>query len=101
MWYNPIMVKIIGNDIWRGGEKVGWIEGDYVRDRDGKKLGYFQDKYVYDMDARKIAYIEEDSLISQGSGSEAKIHLDQVAENVEGGVLPEIGKCAVYVLLGD
>ena len=35
------MVKIIGNDIWRGGEKIGWIEGDYVRDRDGKKLGLF------------------------------------------------------------
>jgi hypothetical protein len=53
------------------------------------------------MDSHKIAYIQEDFLISQGSGSEAKIHLDQVAENVEGGVLPEIGKCAVYVLLGD
>jgi len=53
------------------------------------------------MDGRKIAYIEEDYLISEGSGTEAKIRLDQVAENVQGGVLPEIGKCAVYVLLGD
>jgi hypothetical protein len=95
------MVKIIGNDVWRGGEKVGWIEGNYVKDRDDKRLGYFRDRFVYDMSDHKIAYIEQDYLISEGSGSEAKIRLDQVAENVEGGVLPEIGKCAVYVLLGD
>ena len=101
LWYNPIMVKIIGNDIWRGGEKTGWIDGDYVRDRDGKKLGYFQANYVYNMDGHKIAFIQEDYLISEGSGSEAKIRLDQIAEEVQGGVLPEIGKCAVYVLLGD
>ena len=93
------MLKIIGNDVWRSGEKVGWIEGDYIKDRDGKKLGYFQDKFVYDVNARKIAFIEEDYLVSQGSGSEAKINLDKVAEEVEGGVLSEIGKCAVYVLL--
>jgi hypothetical protein len=95
------MVKLIGNDVWRAGQKVGWIEGDYVKDRDGKKLGYFQDKYVYNLDGRKIAFIEQDYLISEGSGSEAKINLDQIAENVQGGVLSEIGKCAVYVLLGD
>ncbi len=94
------MVKLIGNYIWRGGEKVGWIDGNHVRDYEGKRLGYFQDKYVYNMDGRKIAYIEEDYLISEGSGTEAKVRLDQVAENVQGGVLPEIGKCAVYILLG-
>jgi hypothetical protein len=95
------MIKILGNDLWRNGEKIGWIEGDHVRDRDGKKLGYFQDRFVYDMSGHKLAWIEEDYLVSQGSGSEAKIRLDQVAEEIEGGVLPELGKCAVYVLLGD
>ncbi len=25
------MVKIVGNDIWRGGQKVGWIDGDHIR----------------------------------------------------------------------
>jgi hypothetical protein len=95
------MVKLIGNDVWRGSEKIGWIEGDYVRDRDGKRLGYFQSNYVYDADAHKIAFIEGDYLISEGSGSEAKIGLDKIAEEIQGGVLSEIGKCAVYVLLGN
>ena len=72
-----------------------------VRDRDGKKLGYFQDRFVYDMDAHKIAYIEGDYLVSEGSGSEARLNLEKVAEEVQGGVLSELGKCAVYVLLGD
>ena len=94
------MVKIIGNEIWRSGEKIGWVEDDHIRDRAGKRLGYFRDRFVYDMDDHKIAYIEQDYLISQGSGSEAKIRLNEVAENIEGGVLSEIGKCAVYVLLG-
>ena len=95
------MIKILGNDLWRNGEKIGWIEGDHVRDRDGKKLGYFQDRFVYDMSGHKLAWIEEDYLVSQGSGSEAKLRLDQVAEEIEGGVMPELAKCAVYVLLGD
>ena len=95
------MVKLIGNDVWRASEKIGWIEGNYVRDRDGKRLGYFQDQYVYDANARKIAFIEGDYLVSEGSGSEAKIRLNQIAEEVQGGVLSEIGKCAVYMLLGD
>ena len=95
------MVKLIGNDVWRSGEKIGWIEGSHIRDRDGKKLGYFEDKYVRDLDGHKIAFIEQDHLVSQGSGSEARIHLDRVAEEVQGGVLSEIGKCAVYVLLGN
>ncbi len=95
------MVKLIGNGIWRAGEKIGWIDGNYVRDRNDKRLGYFQDKYVYNADGRKIAYIDQDYLVSEGSGSEAKVHLEDIAENVQGGVIPEIGKCAVYVLLGD
>ena len=95
------MIKIIGNDIWRSGQKIGWIDEHYVRDRDGKRLGYFRDRFVYDMNDHKIAYIEQDYLVSEGSGSEAKIRLEKMAEEIEGGVLPEIGKCAVYVLLGD
>ena len=93
------MVKIIGNDIWRGGEKIGFIEGSHIRAHDGHRLGYFEGKYVYGQDGNKVAQIEEDHLISYGGNS--KIPLDRVSESIEGGVIPEIGKCAVYVLLGN
>jgi hypothetical protein len=93
------MVKIIGNDIWRGGEKIGWVEGARIRAHDGTKLGYFEGNFVYGEDGHKLAYIEGDHLVSYGS--DTKIPLEKIAEEIEGGVLPEIGKCAVYVLLGD
>ncbi len=95
------MVKLIGNDVWRSGEKIGWIDGDHVRDRNGKKLGYFQGTHVYDASGHKLAFIEQDHLVSHGSGSEARIDLERIMEEVRGGVLSEIGKCAVYVLLGN
>ncbi len=96
------MIKIVGNEIWRAGEKIGWIDGDHVRAHDGRKLGYFHDRFVHGEDGRKLAYIEGDDLVSYGAGSgEGKVPLEKVSEAVEGGVLPEIGKCAVYVLLGS
>ncbi len=95
------MIKIEGNDLRRGGEKIGWIEDRHVHARDGKKLGYFDNKYVYDAMGRKLAYVEGDHLVSYGGGGESKVHLEKVSEAVEGGVMPGIEKCAVYVLLGE
>lgn len=93
------MLKIIGKDIWRAGEKVGWIEGDHVYAHDGRKLGYFDADHVYGADGRKLAYVQGDHLFSYGGNS--KVPLEGVSEEIEGGVLPEMGKCAIYVLLGD
>jgi len=95
------MIKIIGNDIWRGGQKIGWIEEHHVRAHDGRKLGYFEGNFVHGEDGRKLAYIEGDYLFSEGGSSGSKLPLEKVSEGIEGGVLSEIGKCAVYVLLGD
>lgn len=95
------MIKFVGNELWRGGQKIGWIEGNHVRAHDGKKLGYFDDHYVYGEDGHKLAYVEGDFLISYGaSGDESKVRLETVSEAVEGGVMSGIQKCAVYVLLG-
>jgi len=92
------MVKIVGNDIWRSGEKIGFIDGDHIRTHDGHRIGYFEGNYVYNQDGNKTAEIENGYLVSYGGN--ARIPLDKVNESIEGGVLPEIGKCAVYVLLG-
>jgi hypothetical protein len=93
------MIKIVGNDIWRGGEKVGFIDGNYIRAHDSRKLGYFEDRFVYSEEGHKLAYVEGDHLFSEGGS--ATVPLERVNEEIVGGVLPEIGKCAVYVLLGD
>ena len=88
----------MGNDITRAGEKIGWIEGNHIFAHDGKKIGYFAENYVYDVNTQKIARIEGDFLISMGA-REARTKLEQVNEEITGGVLPEIGKCAIFVLL--
>jgi len=93
------MIKIVGQELWRGGEKIGWVEERHIFAHDGRKVGYFENNFVYNMDGHKLAYIEGDHLISYGSNS--KVGLEHVNENIQGGVLDELGKCAVYVLLGD
>lgn len=97
--YNYFMLKITGNDIWRSGEKIGWIEGNRIRARDGKKLGYFEGNFIYGEDGWKVAYVEGDHLFSDGGN--VKVPLEKISEEIEGGMLPETGKCAIYVLLGD
>jgi hypothetical protein len=93
------MIKIVGTEIWRGGQKIGWIEGHHVRAHDGKKLGYFEGDHVYNEEGHKLAYIEGDYLISYGSN--IKVPLEKVSEEVEGGIGPGIDKCGIYVLFGD
>jgi hypothetical protein len=101
-WYNEHMIKIVGNEIWRGGEKIGWIEDAvHVRAHDGTKMGHFEDKFIYDKEGKKAAYIEGDFLFAEGGNAETKIPLDKVAEDIVGGVIPDGVRAAIYVLLGS
>ncbi|MDE2001794.1 MAG: hypothetical protein KGI60_04505 [Patescibacteria group bacterium] len=92
------MIKVIGHDLWRGGQKIGWAEENHVFAHDGKKLGYFSENHVFDVTGRKLAYVEGDHLYADGS---SRVSLETINENIVGGVLPEMAKCAIYVLLGD
>ena len=93
------MIKITGNDVWRGGDKIGYIEENRIYSHDGVRLGYFEGTHVYNKDADKTAYIENDHLINYTGGS--SVSLETINEKIQGGVLSEIGKCAIYVLLGS
>ncbi len=91
------MVKIEGNDIFRDGSKIGWVDGNHIWNRDGKKVGYFEENYIYNMGGDKMAYLEGDSLYAGNGGD--KISLDNINQGMSGGVLPDIAKCAIYILL--
>jgi hypothetical protein len=92
------MLKLIHNDILRDDEKIGYLEGNRVWSHDGKKLGWFEDNRIYDGDAQKVGYIEGDYLYDQGGNR--KGHLEEITESIEG-ALPDLGKCAIYILLGN
>ena len=99
--YTDDMVKLIDKSIYRGGEKIGWIENDHIFNHSGEKLGYFEGHSIYDHSGHKIAYIENDFLVPQGGSSTSKVRLEDVAGDVTGGVIPEIARAAIYILLGS
>jgi hypothetical protein len=92
------MLKLLGNEIYRAGDKIGWLERNHVFARDGRKLGYFDSVRVYSADGDKIAYVEGDTLYDAAGNPKAPLEL--VSEAIEG-VLGAVGKCAVFVLLGS
>lgn len=97
------MIKLNGNEIWRGGEKIGWLDGHHICDRGGKRLGYFEDKFVFHEDGHKLAVIQEDFLVPYGAADTDmdKVRLGKIAEDVTGGVIPELARAAIYILLGS
>ena len=97
--YNDVMIKIVGKELWRGGKKIGWVEDKHIRSSDDTKLGYFSDNTIYGEDGHKLAAIKGDNLYAYDSDQE--IPLETISEKVQGGVLPEIVRCAAYVPLGD
>ncbi len=91
----------MGHELWRGGEKAGYIYENHVVTHDGKKLGYFSGEFVYDIGGHKLAHIDGNHLYSYGRGDEEKIDLEKINEVIVGGTYPQIVKCAIYVLLGS
>ncbi len=91
------MIKMLGNDIYRNDEKIGWIEGNHIYAHDGKKIGYFDSQHIYGPDGDKVAYLDSQDLYD--AAGNRKAHLEDVAAEIEG-ILPNSAKCAIYALFG-
>lgn len=92
------MIKIIDNKIFRDGEKIGWIEGQHLRDQSGNKVGYCQDNFIYNEGAHKVAYIHENELVLENG--EPSVLIEKINEEVEG-AYSLLMKGAVWVLFQD
>jgi hypothetical protein len=95
--YTENMIKIVGNDIMRSGKKIGWFEGNDIRDHENRKLGYFESNDIHNAEGRKVAYLENGYLYAHDGGT--KLPFEKINKEVVGGVLSEIEKCAIYILL--
>lgn len=93
------MLEISGDKVMRDGQTVGYVIGTYIKDHAYKDLGYYEGNHVHDKGGKKVAYIEGEYLYPQESRS-SYTELDKVNKAIEGGALPEIAKCAVYLLIG-
>ncbi len=90
------MIKLSGNEIYRNGQEAGWIEGNHIIAHGDRKLGYFEGNSVFSIEGHKLAYMEGNNLYV---GS-AEVSLDKINKNIIGGSVSEIGRCAIYVLIG-
>jgi hypothetical protein len=92
------MIKVLDNELWRGSDKIGWLEMNAVFDENGRKLGYFYDKAIFNANGDKIAYILDNRLETMDG---RKIYVDDLMEHVSGYAVPDIARAAVYLLIGD
>lgn len=92
------MIKILDNELWRGSDKIGWLEINAIFDENGRKVGYFHGNDIFDGDGDKVGYVVNNR-IHDMHGRE--IYLDDVREKIGGGSAPDIVRAAVYLLIGD
>lgn len=92
------MIKILGNELWRGSDKIGWLELNSVFDENGRKVGYYHDNDIFDAEGDKVAYIVGNRLHTMDG---REVYADDIMEHVSGGSAPDIVRAAVYLLIGD
>ncbi len=92
------MIKILDNELWRGSDKIGWLELNSVFDENGRKVGYFHGNDIFNADGNKIAYIVGNRLQSMDG---REVYADDIMEHVSGSAVPDITRAAVYLLIGD
>jgi hypothetical protein len=91
-------MKIFDDKIWHDGQKIGWIDGEHIRDLSNAKLGYFQNDFVYNEAGHKVAYIHENELMFENGN--APVSLEHINAEIEG-TASLLTKCAVHVLMED
>ncbi|MBI4991674.1 MAG: hypothetical protein HZB99_00450 [Candidatus Harrisonbacteria bacterium] len=92
------MIKIVGNDIFKNGQKIGWVQSDDIYDSSGRKLGYYSGNDIYNRSGTKIAYVEGGS-IKRENGS--TISVEQNRLRITGGNYSDICRAAIRLLFGD
>ncbi len=94
------MIDVRGNDLWRGGQKIGYVQGNNIFSHTGQKLGYVSGNHVYNaQDNRKLAYLEGDFI--HDAQSNQKMRIEDSHQHVSGGELSDTHRAAVQMLLGD
>jgi hypothetical protein len=91
------MIKIVGNDIYRGGEKLGWLEENDIYGEDGGKLGYYSGDDIYNSSGAKIGYFEGTHLKTTSGRT---VSFEELRRHVLG-TASDIARAAVYLLFGE
>ncbi|MCL5733740.1 MAG: hypothetical protein M1334_03755 [Patescibacteria group bacterium] len=90
------MIKISDNEIYSNGVKIGWIEGNDVKDHEGHKLGYFNDNDILNASGIKMGYTQGGELIMNNGKI---ITFENLRNHIQGSV-NDIARAAIYVFFG-
>ncbi len=89
-----------GNDIMRGGLKIGYIESNHIFNHEGKKIGYVSGNMIFDHMAKKIAYLEGEFVYTVAS-SLKKVRIEDEIMNINAGLLSDVMRVAIKFFFGD
>ena len=89
------MPHVIDNKIWHDSQKLGWIDGEHIRDMSNNKLGYFENGFVYNETGHKVAYIHENELMYENGREPSS--LEHINVDIQGNI-PILAKCAIKTL---
>lgn len=92
------MLKIDGHHIWRGGDKIGYVEGNHLYNHEGHRVGYWTDDSVYDMNGNRLLRIEKNNIIAHDG---TQHHLDNVIGDIPSATLDDTAKVAIKTFFGD
>ncbi len=92
------MIKIEGHRVWRGGDKIGYVEGNHLYNEDGERVGYWSGDSLYDMKGDRLLRVRENRVIDR-NGEEH--HLDDLIEDIPSASMPELARLAIKTFFGD
>ncbi len=93
------MIKIEENKIFRGGEKIGWFEGNHLFEHSGKLLGFFEGGKIYDHDGKEVGHLKGNHL--ELPRDDKFIRLEDIAQNITGGTQDDLARSAIRIFLGE
>lgn len=93
------MLRLVGDIVWRGDQRIGWLEGHAVFAYSSGKIGYYDNSYVYNASGRKIAYFEGDYMKTEDG--QLSIRLENLRDYVVSDSCSDHGRAAIRLLLGD
>ncbi len=91
------MLEVRGIYVYRGGEKIGWVNSNSIYDHTGKKLGYFTTDAVYAINGARMAHIDGNHVYFGGKSMD----LEDLIDHIAAVNLSDPARVAVITFLGE
>jgi hypothetical protein len=92
------MLHFRGNQIWRGTEKVGWVDGHRLYDEHGKKIAAWDGDEIFNGQGERMLKVRGNDLVDKNGRSHGK--LDDMLEAVPATEFSEMARVAIKLFLG-